>query len=780
MTPAVPATAIAAPPSGGADADPPPAVDLDPYLQDLGDRRWGLDLMVEGLHCAGCVRSIETALARAPDVRAGRVNMTTRRLRLEWEGVAARGAELIAAVGALGYRLVPFDSRRLDDADRAEERTLLRALAVAGFAAANVMLLSVAVWAGHSQGMGPATRALMHWVSALVALPVIVYAGRPFFRSALGALAAGRANMDLPISLAVILAGAMSLFETATGGAHVYFDSALALLFFLLIGRYLDRRARGRARSAAAALVALTDRAVTVIDPDGGTRYLRPDRLAVGMTVQVAAGERIGADGRILSGVSEIDASLLTGETLPQPATPGDRVFAGSLNLAAPLRLSVTAVGGETLLAEIVRLMETAEQGRARYVALADRVAALYAPVVHGLAAITFVGWLLFGGLPWQAALLNAVAVLIITCPCALALAVPVVQVVASGRLMRRGVLVKSATALERLARIDHVALDKTGTLTQGRPTPRFPAAADPAALDLAAGMARASRHPLARAVARARPGAPAPDGVRETPGAGLALATEAGEVRLGSRAWCGVDPAVDDIGDPAPEMWLARPGAGPLRITFDDPPRADAAATVAALRRRGAGVEILSGDRAPVVEGLAAAVGIETWRAGLTPAEKCARLEALAAEGRRVLMVGDGLNDAPALAAASASMSPSAAADISQTAADIVFQGDRLGPVVEALDLARRSDRVVKQNFALAFLYNGLTIPLAVAGFVTPLVAAIAMSASSLAVILNALRVGRGGARDRAEETTDDLAAGAAAAATGKEAATPCTGSCT
>jgi Cu2+-exporting ATPase len=464
------------------------------------------------------------------------------------------------------------------------------------------------------------------------------------------------------------------------------------------------------------------------------------------MTALIAAGERIPVDGEVIDGVSDLDTGLIDGESAPKPAAPATRVFAGTLNLSAPLTLTVTAVGDDTLLAEIARLIEAAERERSRYVALADRVARLYAPVVHGLALITFVAWWLVLGVAWQSALLNAIAVLIITCPCALALAVPVVQVIASGRLLRRGVLVKSGTAFERLAAVDTVVFDKTGTLTEGRPELVDGDRADSDAFAAAAALAASSKHPLARALVRAAStrGLTLPPyrGVREVPGRGLEAGTSEGAVRLGSRAFCGVREDGDLSG---PELWLVRPGAAAARFGFADRPRGDAAEVVAALKARGLRLAVLSGDRRPVVEAIAGEVGIEDWHAECAPADKVRRLEALAGDGRRVLMVGDGLNDAPALAAAHVSMSPSTAVDISQTAADAVFQGARLAPVAETLGVARRAARLIRQNLALAFLYNGITIPLAVAGRVTPLIAAIAMSASSLVVIANALRLNRG-----------------------------------
>jgi Cu2+-exporting ATPase len=725
-------------------------VEFDSAVERDPSGAWRLHLMVEGIHCGACVQSIEKALGRDPAVTSARVNLTTRRLVVTWSGERTLAARLAGAVEALGYRLAPFRPAQVTDGEGAAERALLRALSVAGFAAANVMLLSIALWAGDAQGMEPATRSLLHWFAALIALPAVAYAGRPFFRSALSALLARRTNMDVPISLAVVLASAMSLFETLRGGEQVYFDSAIALLFFLLVGRYLDRRARSKARSAAERLLTLRGQTVTLLDPDGRARTISTEQVEPGMRVLVAAGERVPIDGRVTAGRSELDRSLITGESLPAAVARGDQVFAGTLNLGAPLTLEVSAVGEATLLAEIVRLMELAEQRRSGYVSLADRVARLYAPLVHGLALATFLGWVLVGT-AWQVALLYGVAVLIITCPCALGLAVPVVQVIASGRLLRQGILLKSATALERLVGIDGVAFDKTGTLTEGHPT-LVTAELDREALLAAAALAGASRHPLAHGLARAAPEAATAEGVREVPGRGLVLETAEGEIRLGSRAWCGLEdgpPAAGlEDGPPAagPELWLSRPGRPPVRFRFTDPLRADAAQVVGALARRGLAVELLSGDRRETVAAVAVQLGIADWRAQCSPSDKVARLEALSAEGRRILMVGDGLNDAPALAAAAVSVSPSSAVDISQTAADAVFQGRALAPILELLEVARRTQRLVRQNLALAFLYNLLTVPLAVLGYVTPLVAAICMSASSLAVIANALRLGRGG----------------------------------
>ena len=710
------------------------------YVRDAGEGLSVLHLMVGGLQCAACVWLIENVLSRAAGVQSVRLNMTTRRLVVKWRTDEADADDLVGRITALGYRLAPYDPLILEQETVKRQKELLRAISVAGFAAGNVMLLSVSVWSGIGDDMGPSTRSLMHWLSAVIALPATAYAGQYFFRSAWATLRHGTTNMNVPISVALILTAGMSLLETARGSEHVYFDSVLALLFFLLVGRYLDLRARGRARSVGEHLLALSASAVTVIDDDGTRRILTPDQVTMGMTVFVAAGDRVAVDGEILEGNSELDRSLISGETVPVAVHAGEPVQAGVLNISGALKIRVTACGEDTLLAEIVRLMEDSEQSRSRHVMLADRVASMYSPVVHVMAALTFAGWMVFSDVGWQQAVLYAVAVPIITCPCALALAVPTVQVVTSGRLFRQGVLLKSGSALERLAGVDKVVFDKTGTLTLGFPE-LIREHNDVDDLTQAASLAAASTHPLSKALTRALPSQAAASGVEEIPGCGLRLKTPHGDIRLGRRDWCGADtaPVAEN-----PELWLSRPGHAPRRFVFTDTLREDAAATVAALSTQGLAPELLSGDTASVVERTAAAAGLNIWHGGVLPADKVARLNDLKAQGHYTLMVGDGLNDAPALAAAWVSMSPSSAADLAQNAADVIFQGGKLAPVADTLLLARRAETLIKQNIGMSLVYNVVTIPLAMAGYVSPLVAAVAMSSSSLVVIVNALRLNR------------------------------------
>lgn len=703
------------------------------FITTETDGRHSLNLLVDGMHCPSCVAIIEGALKKQEAVRDARLNLSTRRLKVAWEGAVELGDKWISLINDMGYRAVPFDPETAETSEKKEEKFLLRCLAVAGFASGNLMLFSIPLWTSDTMEMGAATRTFFHWVQAAIAIPAVAYCGIPFYRSAWRALKELHTNMDVPIAVAVILATLMSLFETATFGSHSYFDSAVMLLFFLLIGRYLEMRAKGRARSAAHDLLQMMAGSATIKKPDGTQSQILLSEIREGMTLIVAAGEKIGADGDVVTGASEIDTSLITGETLPRHVQVGSQVFAGTINLAAPLTISVTKSHERSLIAEIIRLMETAEQSQARYVTLADRISGWYTPAVHALASATFAGWVIWGNAAWQVALLYAATVLIITCPCALGLAVPVVQVLASGKLMRSGILLKSGSALERLATITHAVFDKTGTLTLGKPT--LTSNHSNEQLQLAASLAAHSKHPLSQAVAGAYSGALLPLAVTEVQGCGLV----AGGVRFGKRSWA-TNLAGD--GDNSLELWLAEEGKEPVRFTLADQLREDAKQVVASLRSCGIHTLLLSGDRLEVTRYIAEELGIENFEGELSPVQKTQRIHSLKAAGASVLMVGDGLNDAPSLASATISMSPTSAIDITQNAADIVFQGSKLQPVLTALNTAKFSQELVKQNFALAILYNVVAIPLAVAGMVTPLIASIAMSSSSLLVIANAMRL--------------------------------------
>ena len=715
----------------------PETLDLSLYAKPAGNGTLGIDLAVDGIACAACIGRIEGAVKRLPGVTEARLNYTNRRLHVSWADGAAEPAQILQAVEDSGYHCHPFVPKSSEQVEAVEARRLTRCMAVAGFAAMNIMLLSVSVWSGNVTDITPETRDFFHWASALIALPAAAYAGRPFFASAWRAVKSRALNMDVPISLGVILALGMSVVETANHAEHAYFDSAIMLLFFLLTGRALDHAMRRKTRAIAGNLAAL--KAETAHRFVGDELVSVPvAALKAGDRLLVKPGERVPADGTVLGGASEIDESLITGETTRRRIVSGATVYAGSMNYSGALTLKVTAAGGAALIDEIEKLLEKAASAKSHAMRLADRASRLYAPLVHATAALTLAGWLMAGA-SLHDALVTAIAVLIITCPCALALAIPAVQVVASGALFRANVILNSGDAVERLAEVDTIVFDKTGTLTLPEPRATNVAAIDPDQLQMAARLALSSRHPLAVALAReAQVRAPF-EGAVEEPGQGVRAVIDGIEARLGSAEFCAVvRPAVDSSGHS--NIYFAR-GARVLSIRISQKLRADAVAAIEALAGRGFDLRILSGDRDDAVEPVARALNIRCWQGDLKPAGKIAVIESLKASGRRVLMVGDGLNDAPSLAAAHVSMSPISAADVTQAQADAVFLGDRLGPVLDAVVISRRARRLMTENLWLAAIYNAIAVPIAIAGAVTPLIAALAMSGSSLLVTLNALR---------------------------------------
>ena len=689
------------------------------------------NLSVPGISCGGCIRKIEDALGGLPGVTRARVNLSTKRVAVDWRETQGP-PPLGDALAGLGYDGFLYEAQK--DAKDPQLGALMRALAVAGFAAMNIMGLSISVWSGAAGE----TRDLFHWLSAAIALPTLAYSGKVFFRSAWQALRHGRTNMDVPISIGVLLAFAMSLFDTISSQPHAYFDAAVSLLFFLLIGRTLDHVMRERARTAVKGLGRLAAYGATVVTADGQRTYLPTEELEPGMTILLRAGDRVPVDAVVLEGRSDIDASLATGESLPEQVTPGGSLRAGTLNLTGPLTIRATAASRNSFLAEMIRLMEAAEGGRSHFRRVADRAARFYAPLVHSASLLSFLGWMLATG-DWHHAVTIAVAVLIITCPCALGLAVPMVQVVAARALFEHGIMVKDGSAMERLAEIDTVIFDKTGTLTLGRPRLRRDRTVDGAYLAIAAQIGAHSHHPYARALAAAASPAGIPfDHIAEHAGLGVEALVGEDIWRLGRREWVLGQEHDRDAGGTV----LGRNGKAVQSFAFEDELRAGAAAAIGALRVDGYALEILSGDMPAAVIPVAQELRIDRVEAGLLPSEKTAHLQALAKSGHKALMVGDGLNDAPALVAAHVSIAPGSAADVGRQAADFVFLRSDLESVPFMIGIARKAERLIHQNFAFAALYNLFALPIAIAGYVTPLIAALAMSGSSILVVANALRL--------------------------------------
>lgn len=689
-------------------------------MPQLADLTPDLQFSLPTIHCAACIGKIERGLSTLPGVSGVRVNLSLKRLTISG---TTDPTHIEAELRSLGFEAYPLDLDALNAARDETGRALLMRMAVAGFAMMNVMLLSVAVWSGAAD----TTRDLFHLISAMIALPVVAYSGQPFFQNAWNALRVRRLNMDVPISLAIIMAAGMSLFETLNGGAHAYFDAALSLTFFLLIGRYMDHRTRSAARSAAKELTALEVQTAQRIIADH-IEIVALTNLHIGDVLMVATGVRVPVDGILLSPNGLMDRSILTGETVAVAISQDALLQAGEVNIAAPLKMRATAVGQDTSLRRMAALVETAENGRNRYTALADRAARIYAPAVHLLALLAFAGWVTATG-DIRHALNVAIAVLIITCPCALGLAVPAVSTAAISRLFSMGYLVKHATALERLAEVTRVIFDKTGTLSV--PSITLPDALSDSQAGVAKALAQASFHPLSRTLAAALQDVKAATvtNVNETAGQGVTGEWNGQAIKLGRGAWLGA--CFDDLG-------LQIGDEPAVRLKSCEAPREGA---LEALDGLALPCEILTGDAIVPARRFAAGLGIDVTP-DVRPDEKIRILQEMTKKGEFVLMVGDGLNDTAALAAAHASIAPATALDATRSASDVVILKNSFAELPLLLRIARMTRHLSKQNFAIAALYNAIAIPVALAGYATPLAAALAMSASSITVLLNSQRI--------------------------------------
>ena len=712
-------------------------LDLSDYVVSQKDGQSALELIVQGAHCGGCLKKIERGISELNGVTSARMNLSTLRLKTVWDGDTDTANRITAKLSKLGFGSAPYSISAAQSHSETELKTLLWSMAVAGFAAMNVMLLSISVWSGGAE-MGANTHTLFHWISALIALPTVAYAGRPFFRSAWAALKNKQTNMDVPISLALTLACALSLYETVKGNPDTYFDAAVMLLFLLLIGRYLDAKLRLRTGEAARRLAALQVTSATRILGGGVIETVPASAINPGDQLLIPAGQRIPVDAVILKGTTDIDVQIATGETKPKTCTVGDKLYSGTTNISAPLTVKAIAKYQDSFLSEITSLVEAGEQNKGKFVRIADKAARAYVPVVHTIALLTFLGWLVFGA-ELRTASLNAIAVLIITCPCALGLAVPAVQIVASGRLFKMGVLVKTGDSLERLAKTKTVIFDKTGTLTTGRFEVLNLSERSADDIAIAAALARHSNHPYAKAL-HGFETERVIDNVKEIAGQGLSGQLDNHRVKFGSAHFVGVPKGQHRNA----ASWLKVGGGAPVPFFFQDSLRGDARGCLQALDTAGIRIEMISGDDVSVTQETAEILGLKHWKGEVSPKEKMKIIHQRIQESRFPLMVGDGINDAPALAAANSSASLTGASDISRSASDIILQGDNLAALPKAIHVAQQAQRRVIENLSLAVIYNLMAIPLAVFGFVNPLIAALAMSGSSLLVMLNALRMVR------------------------------------
>ncbi|MCQ4278058.1 cadmium-translocating P-type ATPase [Pseudomonas stutzeri] len=702
-------------------------------------------LMIEGISCAACGWLIEKHLRRLDAVSEASLNLSNHRLRVRWNDASLPLSELLAELRRVGYAAHPYQADQAAERLAQENRRSMRQLGVAGLLWMQVMMATMATWPEFNIDLSPGMASILRWTALLLTTPIVFYCCTDFFKGAMRDLRTRHLTMDVSVSLAIGGAYVAGIWSTVTGQGELYFDAVGMFALFLLAGRFLERRARERTAAATAQLVNLLPASCLKLADDGQTARILLRELQLGDRVLVQPGALIPADGRILSGQSSVDESVLTGEYLPQARIVGDTVTAGTLNVEGALTIEVQALGDNTRLSAIVTLLERAQSDKPRLAELADRVSQWFLIIVLLTAAVVGIVW-------WQIdpqrAFWIVLALLVATCPCALSLATPTALTTATGTLHKLGLLLTRGHVLEGLNHIDTVIFDKTGTLTEGRltlnevrPLAELEAGA---CLELAAALENRSEHPIARAFGRAPQAA---DAVNSFPGLGLQGSVGQRTLRIGQPDFVaiGYAGAAPEIPGKEGQWLLLGDTQGPLAwLVLNDRLRDDAPALLQACRSRGWDTVLLSGDSSPMVGEIAQQLGISDAHGGMTPTDKLTHLQRLQADGRRVLMIGDGVNDAPVLAAADISVAMGSATDLAKTSADAVLLSNRLDSLVQAFSVARRSRRIIIENLTWASLYNGLILPFAAIGWVTPLWAALGMSASSLLVVLNALRLSR------------------------------------
>jgi Cu2+-exporting ATPase len=738
---------------------PPAEIYDDPQAQAqfvaaVGDHGREAMLMLDGIRCSACVWLNERYVRQLPGVNAVSINYATRRAQVSWDARAVSLGEIITAVRSLGYDAYPFEPARQQDRDVAEQRGALWRLFVAGFGAMQVMMYAFPRYIDDAGTLSAESEQVMRWASLVLTLPVILFACGPFFSSARAELRAHRLGIDVPVSLGILAGFAASAWATVTGRGEVYFDSITMLVFLLLGSRYMELGAR-RAATARLDHLARWMPSFAFRLGDSGSEGARvpAHELRGGDRVLVAPGETVPADGMVESGASSADESLLTGESRPVPKAAGARLIGGSVNVGQPLVMQVTHAGVETQASAIGRLIERAAASRPRLVEAADRIAQVLTWVVLAAAGATLLGWALVDA---SRAFWASIAVLMVTCPCALGLAAPIALTSATSALARRGIVLTRARAIESMAGLTDVVLDKTGTLTEGRPgLARFDALGPQPYMDclaLAQSLEAGSRHPVATALLALPCGHPKPalHEVVHFPGNGIEARVSGVRVRIGTRQF------VTEIAGPAPSLGASEERCSPVflgsqsgwlaRFLFEDLLRDDAVELVQGLRAQGLRVHLLSGDDPAVVRDVAARLGVGVpklrVRGGATPQEKHDYVKRLQERGQRVCVIGDGLNDAPVLAQADLSIAMGQGAALAQQQADLVLLSGGLAGVLEAATIARRTMATVRQNFFWALAYNALALPAAALGLIGPWEAAIGMAASSFVVVLNSARL--------------------------------------
>jgi Cu2+-exporting ATPase len=698
-----------------------------------------LQLTIDGISCSSCIWLIENALLKQKNIVSARVNLSAKKLLIRWKGAKEVGNDYANLVSQMGFDLAPYDSQEIARKDDLHGKELLTKITLSGFALGAIMMFYDGLYLFNREIIGNATTDFLHYFIMLVSMPVIIYSGSFFFDSAIKSIKFKRLNMDVPIAFSIIVIALLSVYQTISKSEHIYFDSALMLIFTLLIGRYLEFKAKAKARRSTKSITDILNGYANLIT-ENGIKIIPAKDVKEGMIIQINMGEKIPVDGILIKGNSEFDNSIITGETLPRQYFEGAEVLAGMLNLGNVVQIKVLKASNNSALAQILNLLENTERNSSKLSTIAEKATSAYVPVVYTAAIATFILWYLFFNSSLETAIINFCAVLIITCPCALGLAVPVVNVLSFGKMLRKNLILKNGETLEKLNDIDTIVFDKTGTLTTGNLTVINSEDFTQDELVLAATLASKSSHPAAKAITKLYNNGLV-DGldVKEIAGLGLELRIGENIVRLGRPSWVGANVT----GDSKTSMSLSS-GGRIKNFILEDEVRSDAKQLIDKINQAGINTIILSGDCEFQVKKVADELGVVNYKSKLLPQEKYDYINNLKSSGHKILMVGDGLNDAPSLKLADVSISPGNAVSLAQNSADIIFSGEKLAPVYDAIKIANKSINLIKQNIYLSFLYNFVAIPFAMAGYITPIIASIAMSASSIIVVLNSLRLER------------------------------------
>lgn len=723
-----------------------------------------INLAIPAITCGACVWLIESLLKKQEQVINARVNLTQRILELTWQGDFVIGKKLINLINNIGYKALPIEEEYLREVEEKFDNQIFKALAVAGFGVGNIMLFSFALWFDGNNEISGITRQFLYILSSIIALPVIIYSGRIFFTSAYKSTIKGFPNMDLAISIAIILATIVSIVQTYRIGSDVYFDSVVMLIFFLLIGRYLDYKARKKIFNITSEF-SLLQTTIGKVEIDGKIVLIPSKKLKKDMVLLVATGEKIACDGEVIEGEAVVNNSLISGEIIPVNIKIGQEVFGGSINMGDPIKVRISKNINDSLLSKIIELIAKIEFKKNTYIRIADNFSKYYTPAVHLIAFLTFIYWFFYGNNLWDLALMKATAVLIITCPCALALAIPIAQSLAVANFVKKGIIIKNGEVLEKLEKIDYVVFDKTGTITVGEPIligiyNIVDNQYKEISLDdishhnnfaIAYNIAKFSSHPIAKSITKSLDKYVINKNYElktsAIQGSGISGNIDGKEYRIGNKEYCKINFEFDKINILFDEFeselsCFFRGENCQYLFIFKDKIKKNCRELIDFLLAENKKIILLSGDKKQEVERIAKITRINQFYWQKNPIEKAEIIQKLKDEGNKILMIGDGLNDAPSLALADISLSFSKAVDLSQNIADILIEGDNLSAAIYLIKFAKKTFKIMKQNLAIALIYNIFAVPFAIAGYIVPLFAAIAMSSSSLLVTINSLKL--------------------------------------